>query len=178
MALGWTGATSGFGSHVRNAKTFPTRDGRQMPAKAAEGTLGTANHTSSRPAFGFGSAKAVNGTRHRCSGLTIMALQNGLSRLRTFVMCFLTVVPGRFPGVSNGTPQDIASRTLWPPTARTSNAWRLGHTSSAKSGTTSPQPAYSRHVVSCSGCWRKWLHTRAVMRPRRSVRYWRFWRRG
>ncbi len=34
MAFGWIGATSGFGSHVRNANAFPSAVGRQIPAKA------------------------------------------------------------------------------------------------------------------------------------------------
>ena len=65
MALGCIGATSGFGSHVTNAKTLPSTDGLQIPANAATGASVTLNQHSSRPAFGLGSAKLENGTKHR-----------------------------------------------------------------------------------------------------------------
>lgn len=53
------------------------------PPDAREGGAGGI-FDSSRPAFGLGSAKAVNGTKQRCSDFVSIARQNGLVRLRTF----------------------------------------------------------------------------------------------
>lgn len=79
IALGWIGATSGFGSHVRNTNTLPTGDGLQIPANADDDALLTSNQTSARPALGLGSANAVNGSRQRCSALVSIAHRQRLA---------------------------------------------------------------------------------------------------
>jgi len=123
-----------------------------MPAKAATVWLGTLNHISSRPAFGLGSAKAVNGTRQRCSGFASIERQNGLARLRTLVMRFVMVVPSRFPGKVNGTPHCIESMNAPSLSCLTIKACRFGQASagvdcnSGGKGRFSDQPTYSRHV--------------------------------
>ncbi len=79
------GLTNGLDSHVREAKTLPSSDGRQIPAKADTDASLTLSQHSSRPALGLGSANCVKGTRQRLSGFVSIDRQKGLERLRTLV---------------------------------------------------------------------------------------------
>lgn len=77
MALGWIGATTSFGSVVRNPNkslcvspsfTFRTEVQRvQIPAKQARGRDSSKAKQLSPPAALLNSLKDVNGTAHRCS---------------------------------------------------------------------------------------------------------------
>ena len=86
IALGCSGATSGFGSQVGNENTLPHSEGRQIPSKAVTSLAGRVNHQfaglppSSFP--GFGSAKLVKGTRQRHSGRDRVDFQSELDWLR------------------------------------------------------------------------------------------------
>lgn len=85
-----------------------------MPANAETERSLIVNQSSSRPAPIFGSAKRVKRTSHCCSGFASIECQNGLARLRTLVMCFDTLVPGRFPGSNKGTPPVMISTNAPP----------------------------------------------------------------
>src|SRR3954470_20338474 len=130
MALGWSGATRGLGSQVRNAKRARPSLQRQMPAKAQHSSPSTVNHQlAGRPVSGSlpgrGSAKLVTGTRQRCAGLAIELRQNGLARLRTLVTAFLTGLP-LLPGRVRTIPQAMHSSRRSPASLRTTTASYFG----------------------------------------------------
>src|SRR5687768_12181098 len=98
IALGWSGSTSGLGSQVRKAKRGRSSLQRQIPAKAEHSSPSQVNHQlAGRPVSGSlpgrGSAKLVKGTRQRWAGSARVDRQNGLARLRTLVIAFLTGLP-------------------------------------------------------------------------------------
>ena len=121
IALGCTAPTTAFASHVKNAMKGAPSPGRQMPAKANNGSSASCspNHTFDlRLVTGSGSAvhsqKLVTGTRHRRSGLSSADRQNTLSRLRT-------LVTGRpLAAAGPGKPQVIVSSFNPPPSFRRS----------------------------------------------------------